>query len=93
MAKSLVVDDEAGVLRAFEAILSARGHEVTAVRGMKQSVTRTLNTMMSVLIMLFSLFFLGSESIRWFILALIFGMIIGTYSSYFIATALLILWK
>lgn len=66
---------------------------VTAARGLKQSVPRTMNTMMSVLIMLTSLFFLGSESIRWFILALIFGMIIGTYSSYFVASALLILWR
>jgi preprotein translocase SecF subunit len=65
----------------------------TAARGLKQSVTRTMNTMMSVLIMLFSLYFLGSESIRWFILALIFGMLIGTYSSYFIASALLIRWQ
>lgn len=67
--------------------------ELTAARGLRQSVTRTLNTMMSVLIMLFSLYFLGSESIRWFILALIFGMVIGTYSSYFVASALLIFWQ
>jgi len=65
----------------------------TAVRGMKQSVMRTMGTGISTLIMLTSLFFLGSESIRWFILALIFGIIIGTYSSYFIASALLIRWK
>ena len=67
--------------------------EETAARGLKQSVPRTMNTMMSVLIMLFALFFLGSESIRWFILALIFGMIIGTYSSYFVASALLLFWR
>ena len=67
--------------------------EETAARGLKQSVPRTMNTMMSVLIMLFALFFLGSESIRWFILALIFGMVIGTYSSYFVASALLLFWR
>ncbi len=67
--------------------------EETAARGLKQSVPRTMNTMMSVLIMLFALFFLGSESIRWFILALIFGMVIGTYSSFFIASALLLYWR
>jgi len=66
---------------------------VTAIRGLKQSVMRTMGTGISTLIMLTALFFLGAESIRWFILALIFGIIIGTYSSYFIASSLLILWK
>lgn len=59
---------------------------------LRQSIARTLNTGMGALIMLFALFFLGSESIRWFILALIIGTIIGTYSSFFVATPLLSLW-
>jgi preprotein translocase subunit SecF len=43
--------------------------------------------------MLACLFFLGAESIRWFILALLFGTLIGAYSSYFIAAPLLMYWK
>ncbi|MFA6038763.1 MAG: protein translocase subunit SecF [Candidatus Peribacteraceae bacterium] len=65
----------------------------TATRGLKESVARTMGTGISTLIMLTALFFLGAESIRWFILALIFGIVIGTYSSYFVASALLIRWK
>ncbi|MBI1813339.1 protein translocase subunit SecF [Candidatus Peregrinibacteria bacterium] len=65
----------------------------TVARGLRQSVTRTVNTTMAALIMLFALFFLGSESIHWFMLALIVGTIIGTYSSYFIAAPLLIYWR
>ncbi|MFA6523613.1 MAG: protein translocase subunit SecF [Candidatus Peribacteraceae bacterium] len=65
----------------------------TAVRGMKESITRTFGTGLSTLIMLTALFFLGAESIRWFILALIFGIFIGTYSSFFVASALLVFWK
>lgn len=61
--------------------------------GLKQCVTRTFATACASLIMLFSIFLLGSESIRWFILALIFGTIIGAYSSYFIAAPLLMYWK
>ena len=64
-----------------------------AEKSLQQTMTRTLNTGLGALIMLFSLFFLGSESIRWFILTLIFGTIIGTYSSFFIAVPLLVLWK
>ncbi len=62
-------------------------------RGLRQCVTRTFNTMAAALIMLVTLFFFGSESIKWFILALIFGTVIGVYSSYFIAAPLLVYWK
>lgn len=64
-----------------------------AERSLRQSLTRTLNTGLGALIMLFSLFFFGSEAIRWFILALIVGTLVGTYSSFFIATPLLALWR
>ncbi len=64
-----------------------------AERSLRQTIARTLNTGLGALIMLFALFFFGSESIRWFILALIVGTIVGTYSSFFIATPLLALWK
>ena len=62
-----------------------------AERSLRQSLTRTMNTGLGALIMLFALFFFGSESIRWFILALIVGTIVGTYSSFFIATPILTL--
>jgi preprotein translocase subunit SecF len=64
-----------------------------AERSLKQVLTRTINTGIGALIMLIALFFLGSESIRWFILTLIIGTVIGTYSSFFIATPLLIFWR
>ena len=64
-----------------------------AEQSLRQSLTRTLNTGLGALIMLFALFFFGSESIRWFILALIMGTVIGTYSSFFVATPILALWR
>jgi preprotein translocase subunit SecF len=66
---------------------------VVAERSLHQSLHRSINTSTSTLIMLFSLFFLGSESIRWFVLTLIVGAIIGTYSSIFLATPLLVHWR
>ena len=56
-------------------------------------LSRTFNTGLGMLIMLTALFFFGSESIRWFILALIVGTVVGPYSSFFVATPILVLWK
>lgn len=72
-----------------------RGEDFAAVaeRSLQQSIPRSINTSVSTLIMLFSLFFLGSESVRWFVLTLIVGAVIGTYSSIFLATPLLVHWR
>jgi preprotein translocase subunit SecF len=64
-----------------------------AERSLHQSINRSINTSLSTLIMLGSLFFLGSESVKWFVLTLIVGAIIGTYSSLFLATPLLVYWR
>jgi preprotein translocase subunit SecF len=79
--------------RIRENVAFADKHEdfaSTTERSLRQSLSRTLNTGLGALIMLFCLFFLGSESIRWFMLALIIGTIIGTYSSFFVAAPLLV---
>ncbi|MBU2213079.1 protein translocase subunit SecF [Patescibacteria group bacterium] len=74
---------------------SNRGEEfhIVAERSLHQSITRSINMSVSTLIMLSALFLLGSESIRWFVLTLIVGMVIGTYSSIFLATPLLVYWR
>jgi preprotein translocase subunit SecF len=84
----------------FDRIRAALGSEqrsddfaATVERGLRDCLTRTFNTMAAALIMLTSLFFLGSESIRWFILALIVGTLVGAYSSYFVAAPLLVFWS
>jgi preprotein translocase subunit SecF len=66
---------------------------VVANRSLNDSLTRSFNTSFSTLIMLLSLLALGSESIRWFVLTLIVGTVIGTYSSIFLATPLLVKWQ
>ena len=57
-----------------------------------QSLTRCLNTALTTLFVLLAVFFLGGESIKYFSLALIVGIIVGTYSSIFITSSLLITW-
>ena len=51
-----------------------------------QTLSRTINTSVSTLIVLVSIFVLGGESIRSFAFAMIIGIIIGTLSSIFIAS-------
>lgn len=91
------VNDTIVIFDRARAILKEAGRRIefeeAVVMSLKQSVTRTVNMGIAVLIMLFALFLLGSESIRWFMLALIVGTIIGNYSSYFVATPLLIRWR
>lgn len=60
---------------------------------LRQCFMRTVGTSVAILIMLTSIFIMGAESIRWFILALMFGLFIGAYSSYFVAAPLLLYWK
>ena len=67
--------------------------EMIASRSLLQSLTRSLNTSISTIIMLIALFLLGPANIQWFILALVIGFIIGTYSSIGVATPLLVYWK
>jgi len=50
------------------------------------TLSRTLNTSLTTLITLIAIFIFGGESIRGFVFALIVGVIVGTYSSLFIAT-------
>ena len=57
-----------------------------------ETMNRSLNTSLTVVIVLFSLLLFGGESIRWFIIALLLGIISGTYSSIFNASPLLIVW-
>ena len=58
---------------------------------LNQTLGRTLITSLTTLLVLFSLYFLGGELIKNFALALIFGVVIGTYSSIYIAANALVI--
>ncbi|GAA0873463.1 protein translocase subunit SecDF [Gangjinia marincola] len=53
---------------------------------LNSTLSRTLNTSLTTLIVLLAIFIFGGESIRGLIFALIVGVVVGTYSSLFIAT-------
>ncbi|MCZ6894039.1 MAG: protein translocase subunit SecF [Gammaproteobacteria bacterium] len=56
-------------------------------RSLNQTLSRTLVTSLTTLLVLVALFFLGGELIHAFAAALIVGVVIGTYSSIFVASA------
>lgn len=58
-----------------------------------QTLDRSLNTSLTVVLVLSSLLLFGGESIRWFVVALLIGVISGTYSSIFNASPLLVVWE
>lgn len=60
---------------------------------LNQTLARSINTSATVLIVLTSLLVLGGESIRNFVLALTLGVFIGTYSSIFNASPILVSWQ
>jgi len=59
-------------------------------RSLNETLVRSINTSMTVLITLLAIYFFGGESIKDFSLALLIGIFFGTYSSIFIASALLV---
>jgi len=61
-------------------------------KSLNQTLTRSLNTSLTTLFVLIAIFFLGGETLRYFSLALILGIIAGTYSSFFLVSSLLVTW-
>ena len=55
-------------------------------QSINQTISRTLMTSFTTLLVLLSLFFLGGEAIHAFATALIIGVVVGTYSSIYVAT-------
>ena len=53
---------------------------------LNSTLSRTLNTSLTTLVVLLAMFFLGADSLKGFLFALIVGVLVGTYSSLFIAT-------
>jgi len=59
-------------------------------RSLNETLVRSINTSLTVLLTLLAIYIFGGESIRDFSLALLVGIFFGTYSSIFIASALLV---
>ncbi|MBD1912011.1 MULTISPECIES: protein translocase subunit SecF [unclassified Leptolyngbya] len=58
-----------------------------------QTLTRSINTTLTTLLSLVAIFLFGGDTLKYFALALIIGFVAGAYSSIFIASTLLALWR
>ncbi|MCL4545290.1 MAG: protein translocase subunit SecF [Chloroflexi bacterium] len=67
--------------------------EVVVNNSIVQTLVRSLNTSVTVLLTLLALYMFGGVSIRLFVLALLIGIFSGTYSSIFNASCLLVVWQ
>ena len=61
----------------------------TVNSALNSTLSRTLNTSFTTLVVLISMFMLGADSLRGLLFALIVGVIVGTYSSVFVATPIM----
>jgi SecD/SecF fusion protein len=59
-------------------------------KSINSTMSRTINTSLTMILVLLIMFIFGGESIRGFIFAMLIGIVIGTYSSLFIATPVLV---
>ena len=80
--------------RVRENLLKSRGvnFEELVNQSLNQTLLRSLSTGTCTLLVLFAIFFFGGETLKYFALTLIVGIIIGTYSSLFLAAPLLVSW-
>ncbi len=72
---------------------SEEDFEGTINKSVNQTITRSINTSITTLAVLLSIVFFGGQTIQSFALALSVGVFIGTYSSIFLASPLLVVWE
>ena len=73
-------------VREYNKLYPKREKNVNINDALNSTLSRTFSTSMSTFIVLLAIFIFGGESIQGFVFALLMGVIIGTYSSLFIAS-------
>jgi len=69
---------------------SKESFEVIVNKSLNETLARSINTSLTVLLVLSAITLFGGESIRYFSIALLVGIFFGTYSSIFVASSLLV---
>lgn len=81
--------------RIRENLLLDRGKAVFAElvnRSINQTMARSINTSLTLILVLLAIYFVGPVSLHYFVLTLLVGVTTGIYSSIFVASPLLVLW-
>jgi len=81
--------------RTRENLLKSNANDFEEVvnQSVNETLIRSLNTSFTVLLALSALYLFGGETIKYFVVALMAGIAVGTYSSIFIASPLLVTWQ
>ncbi len=74
-------------------VYAGQSMEFVVNHSISQTLVRSLNTSLTVLLVLLALLLFGGVTIKYFVLALFIGIIAGTYSSIFVASPILVLWQ
>lgn len=85
---TIVIFDRVRENMRFAKIKNKEDLDTLVNNSIRQTMTRSINTVFTVFIGALALFIFGSESIKYFSLAMIIGLISGAYSSVFIASPL-----
>jgi len=80
-------------IRENSGIYRKLDYETLVNHSIVQSLDRSINTQLTVMITLFSLVLFGGDSIRHFVIILLVGVFSGTYSSIFNAAPILVVWE
>ncbi len=67
--------------------------ETVINRSINQTLSRTILTAGATMLVVIALYFLGGEVLNTFALTLIIGIVVGTYSSIYVAAAIVVIWK
>ena len=73
-------------IREYRGLYPKRGLMEVFDLSVNSTLSRTINTSLTTLVVLLVIFFFGSEVIRGFVFALVIGIVVGTYSSIFVAS-------
>ena len=73
-------------IREFAGIHTKWSYTEVVDKALSSTLGRTINTSLTTLLVMMAIFLFGGDSIRGFMFALIIGVVVGTYSSLFVAT-------
>ncbi|GGG90267.1 protein translocase subunit SecDF [Polaribacter pacificus] len=76
-------------IREFAGIHTKWDYTKVVDKALSSTLGRTINTSLTTLLVMMAIFLFGGDSIRGFMFALIIGVVVGTYSSLFIATPIM----
>ncbi len=81
--------------RVRENLKTPKKESLTAVinRSINQTLSRTILTSGATMLVVIALFLLGGEVLHTFALTLMIGIVVGTYSSIYVAAAIVVIWK